>query len=158
MCNIQITSTNNQSNAAPIHSNNKINDINLNYSSTFNSNQIDKIEISNEGKNLTKTQTISMVLDGTLDEFKNVHFKSGDGMIDPLVNIVSIMIDKDIHPLPEDLLNPKNPSSLADFAAQLKNVASKNLDLVPPEFMDFCDKLKENSTKSELTSNKNQKY
>lgn len=34
--------------------------------------------------------------------------------------------------------------TLFNYADNLKALAEKNLDKVPPKFLDFCDKLKEN--------------
>ncbi|WP_250930963.1 hypothetical protein [Clostridium felsineum] len=69
-------------------------------------------------------------------------------MTGPMVDMIDLMVAQGIHPVPNDILSNLNSSektgSFIDFADNLKALAEKNLDKVPPSFLNFCDKLKQN--------------
>ncbi|AAK76808.1 hypothetical protein BJV85_003906 [Clostridium acetobutylicum] len=108
----------------------------------------DTINISDSSKNLTIAQRAKKVIDDTLSEFKDVDCSPYYDMTGPIADMMVLMDINGIHPIPKDILSSsnenKNPGDFIQYADNLKALAEKNLDKVPPKFLDFCDKLKEN--------------
>ncbi|KHD35333.1 hypothetical protein NL50_13560 [Clostridium acetobutylicum] len=108
----------------------------------------DTINISDSSKNLTIAQKAKKAIDDTLSEFKGVDCGKYYDMTGPINDMEDLMIMQGIHPIPQDILSSANgngnPGAFIQYADNLKALAEKNLDKVPPKFLDFCDKLKEN--------------
>ncbi|MCR3758504.1 hypothetical protein KYB31_05775 [Clostridium felsineum] len=115
---------------------------------TKNSINTDTVNISDTNKNLTTAQKAKKAIDDTLSEFKDVDCSPYYDMTGPIADMMVLMDINGIHPVPNDILSNSNSNedagSFIDFANNLKALAEKNLDKVPPSFLNFCDKLKQN--------------
>ncbi|MCR3761738.1 hypothetical protein KYB31_22455 [Clostridium felsineum] len=153
MIKIQNNYTNSNNTNTVVDDLNKINTKTNNSSNTAKDTKVeeskgDTINISNTNQNLTTAQKAKKAIDDTLNEFKNADCGKYYDMTGPMVDMMDLMVSQGIHPVPNDILSNlnsnENAGSFIDFADNLKALAEKNLDKVPPSFINFCDKLKQN--------------